>query len=102
MVLPDQPAKPAGEDWDRWRGSVDTTLIHVDRRMTTVEKEVKETNRTLSTMPADIATAIKNGEAAPAPGNGQGVTFKWLTEKFLLPVVLLVASLIIAAAFSGG
>lgn len=93
MVLPsDSPEN--GADWNRWRGAVDTTLVQVNTRLANVETETKETNKALATMPADIAQAIKSGEAAPAPGNGQPITFKWLTEKALVPVLLAIGMLV--------
>ena len=98
--MTDQPPTESPER-NRWRGRVDTTLIQVDSRLGTMELEVKETNKTLSGMPAKIAKVIKDGNATPGPGNGQPITFKWITEKFLLPIILLIASLIIAAAVNG-
>ncbi len=100
MGLPDQP--PAGPGWERWRGATDQKLTTVVSDISDVKTEQKKQGDTLSGMPAAIVEAIKNGEETPAPGNGQPVTFKWVTEKFLLPIVLLIASLIIAAAVTNG
>ncbi len=99
MELPDQP--PQGADWNRWRGKVDTTLTQVDTRLSSVEGEVKDTNKTLSSMPAEIVKAIKNGEQASPPGNGRPVSYKWIAEKLLLPIVILVAAAVVAAAMGG-
>ncbi len=102
MGLPEGPRR-AGDvppEWFSWRGGVDEKLNNIEEDVDDIKAEQRAQHDTLSLMPAAVAKAVKNGQDAPPPGNGQGVTFKWVTEKFLLPIVLLVASLIIAAAFA--
>jgi hypothetical protein len=102
MGLPDQP-RQAGDvppEWFEWRGGVDVKLS----RIPVIETKVDKNSDTLSKMPDEIEKRMKNvingcGVTLP-PGNGQPITFKWFTEKLLLPIVLIVASLIIAAAFA--
>jgi hypothetical protein len=101
MTLPDQPRQPGDvpPEWFHWRGGVDVKLEIID-------KKVDKNSDTLEKMPDEIEKRMKNvingcGVTLP-PGNGQPITFKWFTEKLLLPIVLLVASLIIAAAFASG
>ena len=99
MGLPDQPQGGDPGQWNRWRGATDQKLANIETDVDEIKVEQKAQHDTLNAIPADVVKAIKNGPAAP--GNGQPVTFKWITEKFLLPIVMLVASLIIAAAVSG-
>ena len=96
MTAPDQP--PAGADWHEWRGGVNENLKNVHTRLGNVETKVDDLPDKIERR---VNKVVKNSQAAPPPGNGQPVTFRWLTEKFLLPIVLLVASLIIAAAVNG-
>ena len=77
MALPDKPGlDPIGVS--RWQGEVDNTLKSLDGRMGDVEE-------TLDDMPEQIEkriTNLLNGR------NGKGeVTFKWVLEKIMLPVL---------------
>ena len=84
----------------RWEGGVDETLKNMDGRLGAVETKV-------DALPDKIASRmvkVINGQstAQPPPSDPSKVDFKWLAEKLLLPVVLIVASIIIAAALGGG
>jgi hypothetical protein len=104
MGLPEQDHIPG--EWHQWRGKTDAKLDAMDSKITVVDKKVDRNSETLSKMPDEIEKRVQkvvNGSSqAKPPGNGQPVTFKWVAEKVLLPVVILVASLIIAAAFASG
>jgi len=89
-------------EWHQWRGGVDTKLGNIEEDVDEIKSTQKNMTTTLNMMPADVAKAIKNGEGATPPGNGQPVTFKWMAEKVLLPIVILIASIIIGASFIGG
>ena len=98
MGLPDQVHQPGDvpPEWFQWRGGVDNKLENID-------KKVDKNSDTLEKMPDVIEERMKrvvNGSDAAPPGGGQPITFKWFSEKLLLPIVLLIASLIIAAAFA--
>ncbi len=104
MGIPDQPRQPGDvpPEWFEWRGGVNVKLDTLGTNISAVDKKVDKNSDTLEKMPADIEERIKNViNGAPAP-SGLPITFKWFTEKLLLPIVLLVASLVIAAALASG
>lgn len=93
MVLPDQPHKPGDvpPEWFQWRGGVDNKLENID-------KKVDKNSDTLEKMPDEIEKRME--KVMNGTSKGQPVTWKAFAEKFLLPIVILVASLIIAASFA--
>lgn len=104
MVLPDRPQSGDPGDWNRWRGTIDQKLDNIETDVEEINIEQRRQHDLLLSIPTDVATAIKNGEAAPSPGNGTPITFKWMAESLTVPILMLVLGAIItvvASAFLG-
>lgn len=82
----------------RWIGGVDQHLHTIDTRLDTMEDDIRD-------LPDRIETRVErifNGTKADAPPEGvpKGVvTFRWIIEKFGLPVILAVNTGAIALLF---
>ncbi len=103
MVTPDQGRIPP--EWERWRGGIDAILAGIQKKQIVVENKLDRNSETLSKMPDEIekrmAKVINGQAAAPTPGPGQPITFKWLAQNALLPIVMLIAGLMIAQVIAG-
>jgi len=69
-----------------------------------IEGDVKLHTSQIERNTSDIAkNELKIGKTSePAPGPGQPITFKWLAQNALLPIVMLIAGLMIAQIIAGG
>jgi len=87
-------------EWERWRGGVDQKLDTIDRNVDALDGKIDKNATTLNSMPDEIERRMGkliNGKASvPNPSKGQPITFKWITEKALLPILMLIAGLMIA------
>ena len=83
-------------EWSEWRGGIDKNMISMIRRMGVMEGKMDD-------LPEKIEKRIEKLINGPKgnPGNSSVITFKWVVERFLLPVTLLVIAAVIALVFGG-
>lgn len=99
MMAQDQPPGSAvPPEWHEWRGGVNEKLNHITEKQDTLEIKVDRNSDTLSKMPADIEERFKrviNGEAGNPQRAPNAITFKWLTEKMLIPILLALGGIVL-------
>ena len=89
MVVPDENSVPA--DWERWRGSVDTNMKNVETRLGNVETKIDDLPEKIEIV---VERVMNGSDNNPGESRGQPVTFKWVAEKALLPVLIGITMLV--------
>ena len=86
------------QEWNQWRGGIDSSLDSMVRRMGNVETKIDELPEKIEER---IEKLINGSKAKNNPGSGQAITFRWVVEKLSIPIMLAVVSVVIAMVFGG-
>ena len=84
------------QEWNQWRGGIDSSLDSMVRRMGNVETKIDELPEKIEERIGKLINGPKGN-----PGNSSVITFRWVVEKLSIPIMLAVVSVVIAMVFGG-